>query len=117
MKTKTMKILMFIATALLVITMGTSIVYGLTPSGIKPTVDPNAETDISNFGGKIIGILQAVGVVLMVVILTILGIKYMMGSAEEKAEYKKTMIPYVVGAICLFMAPTIANVVYNFVKS
>ena len=38
----------------------------------------------------------------------------MMGSAEEKAEYKKTMIPYVVGAILLFAATTIANAVYNF---
>ena len=38
----------------------------------------------------------------------------MMGSAEEKAEYKKTMIPYVVGAILIFAAATIANAVFNF---
>ena len=44
----------------------------------------------------------------------VLGIKYMMGSAEEKAEYKKTMIPYVVGAILIFAATTIANAVFNF---
>ena len=40
----------------------------------------------------------------------------MMGSAEEKAEYKKTMIPYLVGAILVFAASTIANFVYNFVS-
>ena len=39
----------------------------------------------------------------------------MVGSAEEKAEYKKTMIPYLVGAICIFAASTIANVVYTAV--
>ena len=60
------------------------------------------------------GILQTVGVVAAVVILMVLGIKYMMGSAEEKAEYKKTMIPYIVGAILIFGASTIANMVYNF---
>ena len=38
----------------------------------------------------------------------------MMGSASEKAEYKKTMIPYLVGAILIFAASTIANVVYQF---
>ena len=41
----------------------------------------------------------------------------MMGSAEEKAEYKKTMIPYLVGAVLIFLAPTIANTVYTLVKS
>ena len=38
----------------------------------------------------------------------------MMGSAEEKAEYKKTLLPYVIGAALVFAASTIATVVYNF---
>ena len=87
MKTKTMKTLIFIVTALLVISMSASVVYGLSPSDVTPdtTVDTG---DIKDLGGRILGILNAVGVVLSVVILTVLGIKYMMGSAEEKAEYK-----------------------------
>ena len=47
----------------------------------------------------------------------VIGIKYMMGSAEEKAEYKKTMIPYLVGAIILFAAVNIAGVVVNLAGS
>ena len=43
----------------------------------------------------------------------VIGIKYMMGSAEEKAEYKKTMIPYLVGAVILFAAVNIAGVVVS----
>ena len=115
MSTKTMKILTMVATILLVVSLGASTVLGLTPSqmtGTEPT-----STDIQDLGNKIIGILQTLGVVLSVVILIILGIKYMMGSAEEKAEYKKTMIPYLVGAAFIFLAPTIANVVYNFLKT
>lgn len=115
MSTKTMKILTIIATILLIISMGVSVVYGLTPSDMKGT-DPQSN-DIMDLGNKIIGILQTVGIVLSVVILIILGIKYMMGSAEEKAEYKKTMIPYLIGAAFCFLAPTIANVVYNFFKT
>lgn len=32
----------------------------------------------------------------------ILGIKYMLGSTEQKATYKKSMLPYLVGAVLLF---------------
>lgn len=114
MSTKTMKILTMVATILLVVSLGASTVFGLTPGELKGT-DPTS-TDIQDLGNKVIGILQTVGIVLSVVILIILGIKYMMGSAEEKAEYKKTMIPYLMGAAFIFLAPTIANVVYNFLK-
>ena len=37
----------------------------------------------------------------------------MMGSASEKAEYKKTMIPYLVGAILIFGASAITKVVVS----
>ena len=37
----------------------------------------------------------------------------MMGSASEKAEYKKTMIPYLVGSILIFGASVITKVVVS----
>ena len=36
-----------------------------------------------------------------------------MGSAEEKAEYKKVMVPYVVGAIIIFAATSLVKIVYK----
>ncbi len=78
----------------------------------------NANADkVVSLGATIVTIMQTVGVVVAVVILLILGIKYMIGSAEEKAEYKKTMIPYIVGAILIFAATTIVNVVYNMANA
>ena len=117
MSTKTMKILTFVATLLLVVSLGASTVLGTTlkPSELTGT-PPTQQGEIKQLGNKIIGALQTVGVVLSVVILIILGIKYMMGSAEEKADYKKTMIPYVVGAVCIFLAPQIAAMVLSFVQ-
>ena len=114
MSTKTMKILTTIATILLIIFMGASVVYadGITPDKLKSSYQGTG--DIQTVGQKIMGIINTVGVVIAVVILMILGIKYMMGSAEEKAEYKKTMIPYIIGAVLIFGATTIANAVYNF---
>ena len=37
----------------------------------------------------------------------------MMGSTDEKAEYKKSMLPYVIGAVLVFAASSIASVIYN----
>lgn len=63
------------------------------------------------------GIFQTVGIVLSVIIVLVIGIKYMMGSAEEKADYKKSMIPYLVGAALIFTASLFANIVYQFFSS
>ena len=72
-------------------------------------------TSMTNLGSKIIGTIQVLGIIIAVVILLVLGIKYMVGSAEEKAEYKKTMMPYVVGALLIFAASTIVNILYNLI--
>lgn len=68
---------------------------------------------LTDLGKTIVTIMQTIGIVVAVVVLLVLGIKYMMGSAEEKAEYKKTMIPYVVGAVLIFASTTIVNIVYQ----
>lgn len=117
MKTKTLKILTFIATIMLLVAMCASTVLAVAPNDIKVGDDSTTGVnEVVSIGGKIITVINAVGVVLAVIILVVLGIKYMMGSAEEKAEYKKTMIPYIIGAVFIFAAPTIANVVYNLAK-
>ena len=65
-------------------------------------------------GGNVMGILRTTAIVISVLILIVIGIKYMMGSAEEKAEYKKVMIPYLVGAALIFGASVISTVVFEF---
>lgn len=74
-------------------------------------------TAFDGYGKKIIGMVQAIGSIVSVLVLVILGIKYMMGSAEEKADYKKTLIPYLVGAVLVFAASNIAGLFYNFVNN
>lgn len=85
------------------------------PEDVTPKVS-DSQDDVLEIGQRIVGILQAIGVVVSVVILIVLGIKYMMGSAEEKAEYKKTFIPYIVGAVLIFSASMIAGAVINFIS-
>lgn len=63
---------------------------------------PNAEEvpdEVINVGGTIYNALTTLGIIISVISLIAIGIKYMLGSVEEKAEYKKVMIPYVIGAV------------------
>ena len=50
---------------------------------------------------------------LLLIILLVIGIKYIIGSAEQKAEYKTTMIPYIVGAVLIFAGTSIVKVIYQ----
>lgn len=75
------------------------------------------DDSIIGVGASIIDIITTVGIIISVIVLLILGIKYMMGSASEKAEYKKTMIPYLVGAVLIFGASAIAKGVVAMTQS
>ena len=66
---------------------------------------------IKGFGANVVDIITTIAIIVAVVVLLVLGIKYMMGSAAEKAEYKKTMIPYLIGAVLIFGAAAIAKAV------
>ena len=116
MNKKFVKILNIALVAMMLVCISTS-VFALTPSELKPADNVTGSPEIQSAGNSIISILQTVGVVLSVVVLMIIGIKYMMGSAEEKAEYKKTMIPYLIGAVMVFMASNIAGAVYKFASN
>ena len=86
------------------------------PSNIDGTSAVDA-SGIEGLGNSIVKILTTVGIVASVIVLVVLGIKYMMGSAEEKAEYKKTMLPYLIGAIILFAAVNIASYVVSIAQT
>ena len=70
-------------------------------------------SEISDMGNKVVQIVSTIGSILSVIVIIVLGIKYMTGSVEEKAEYKKTMLPFLIGAIFIFAASRIANMVYQ----
>lgn len=72
---------------------------------------------IDTFGQNIVQVISTIGSIASVIVLIVLGIKYMMGSAEEKAEYKKTLLPYVIGAALVFAASFIASVVFSAASS
>lgn len=88
------------------------------------TLDPNDYTPPTLTTGDaqtaidkvkpIIGYIGGIGIAVSVITLVVLGIKYMVGSVEEKAEYKKSMLPYLIGAFLVFAISTIVSVIMQF---
>ena len=80
---------------------------------------PDSSTEVTgasrleNLGNIVIGFLRTVGSIVSVAVLAILGIKYMMGSVEKKAEYKQTMKPYLIGAVLVFGITNILAIIIN----
>lgn len=114
---KTVKIISTVLLAIMLITTLAGTV--LAKADVEGTLTKIDETQggetgkISTLGGNIVNILQVVGIVIAVVVILVIGIKYLIGSAEEKAKYKETMIPYVVGALLVFAGTSIVKVVYQ----
>ena len=73
----------------------------------------NGYTNAYKKANNIVNTIQVVGVVVAVVGLIALGVKYMFGSVEERADYKKTMIPYLIGCIFIFSISTIIKLIYT----
>lgn len=94
-------------------------VYGqgtLDPSTIKkpPTLTTEDTQTAIDKVKTIIGYITGIGMAVSVITLVVLGIKYMVGSIEERAEYKKSMLPYLIGAFLVFAISTIVSVIMQF---
>ena len=115
MKKEVKVILTVLLAAMLVFAVAMPVFADFDPNATIGAVKTNASNseEVANMGGKIVGIIQTVGTVIAVVMLLVIGIKYMIGSAEEKAKYKETLLPYVIGAILIFAASTLVGVIYN----
>ena len=98
----------------IILAMITTTVIGatITTNSITSNKDlGDAGTKIESVGSRVLTTISNVGIVLSVVMLAIIGLKYMIGSAEERAEYKKTLLPYIIGAFLIFGASTVAKIV------
>ena len=75
----------------------------------KPTVDPGI-TALDGILGGILGVVSVIGYTFAIGMLLYVGIKYVMASANEKADLKKGSISYVIGAVIIFGASAIIGI-------
>ena len=71
----------------------------------------------NNTLGTAISIARIVGVVIAIVILTVIGCRYMIAAPGDRADIKKHAIPFVIGAVVLFGATGILDIIVNVAES
>lgn len=111
---KKAKVISTLTTTLMLIFALTTVVAasGTNIAGVVVNPNTTGATGITNVGNRIVGIIQVVGTLIAVGMVLILGIKYMAGSAEEKAANKKSMVPYLIGAALLFVGANLVKAIY-----
>lgn len=113
MNTKTFKI---ISTILMTVFVLCAISQAVLAVDVDITATVPNDTDIAGIktiAGNILGLIQAVSGIAAVVLIAVFGFKFIMGSANEKADYQKSFIPLIVGIAVVFAATSIAKLIFN----
>ena len=71
------------------------------PNTFDPNPSLNGSEGFVDKAAPVLGVIRTVGILIAVIVLAIIGLKYMFMSVQEKADYKKEMIPYIVGCFML----------------
>ncbi len=78
--------------------------------------DPEQKLDQGTFLDRaeiVLGWIKYIGILVSVVTLSIIGIKYLFSSVEGKAEYKKTLPPYILGCFLLVGISLVIEIIEN----
>ena len=120
MKKNTYKFIIAIISIMLIITAVIPTFTYAEDIGLGDLSKYKKEGDMTAVKGKaesIIGILSVIGIVVSVVALIAIGIKFMLGSVEEKAEYKRTLIPYLIGAFMVFTVSLLPQIIFVIMEN
>ena len=105
--TKIITILLIIATILGALNMVFAVDI---PSGTATGV---TGTGLDTTTSNIIGIVQFVCYAAAVILLVTLGVKWLIAAPDQKADLKKSAVIYVIGAVLVFAAGAILQVIRN----
>ena len=121
---KTMKILTVLLLAIVLITFTTNVFAAdaattsttgkINPGDLNATYGSSG--DLQNKAANIMGMIRNVAAIAAVIIIMVLGVKYMLGSVEEKAEYKKSFMPLIIGIVLVVAATAIASFIFNMAE-
>ena len=81
----------------------------------SPTELGGADGTVKALTSTILAIARTIGLGIAIVILMVIGCKYMIASPGEKADIKTHAINYVIGAVVMFAAAGILSIIKSFV--
>lgn len=107
-------IIMFVfSLSSLVLAAGTASTYP-DPTTFDTMGNTAGITEVGSVIGSILRLVRTVAVGVAVIMLIVLAIKYISAAPSEKAEIKKSAMIYVVGAVLLFAAAGVLQVIQSF---
>lgn len=93
-----------------------NVVFGGTINTNGVVIGRRLINEAAPVGNRIVGVIKVVGIFVSVAMTMIVGMRYMLSSVEEKAEYKKTAIIYLIGAILIFSTTQLIDFIYNMMN-
>lgn len=81
---------------------------------VTGTGDSEVVKPIDNVAGTIVTVTQIISVGVAIIMLIVLGMKYMMSAPGDRATIKKHAVVYIVGAIIMFGAAGLLGLIRNF---
>lgn len=119
MKKYVIKIILMLLVALIVCSFLSNAYAVDTASVIKDrftgAVNPKGADSIRKILSVALDVTRIVGAAIAIIILMVIGAKYIIASAGERADLKKYAINYVIGALILFGASGILAMIKEFV--
>ena len=83
--------------------------------GIKPTFTRSSYR-LKFFSEKILGLIRNIATISSVILLAYCGMRITFGSLEQRAEYKKSLMPIIIGSLVVLFATNIVVLVRQVVK-
>lgn len=74
----------------------------------------SAVTSVKDVAGAIITVAKVICAGVAIIMITVIAMKYMLAAPSEKADIKKHAVVYVVGAVVMFAATAILQIIQNF---
>ena len=116
MKMSKKSIFRILSIALMVVLFSMAI-HNVAFADVNYTPNGQGGTTSNKFGtilNIILGITQVIGIAIAVIMLIVLAIIYISAAPSDKAEIKKSATAYIVGAVVLFAASGIIQIIKNF---
>ena len=108
------KIFLILIITFLLVSIFSEVFADINPNKYKPDgITKDDAVEVVEKVGKILGAIRNITVVASVIILMVIGVKYIIGSVEEKANYKATLLPYIIGIIFAVSGTTIVDAIYK----
>ena len=85
--------------------------------GVSDPIENPTQTGLWKAINVVIGLMQIAGTGISLIVVTMLGIKYVWASVEQKAEIKKQAIPIIIGCVLLFGAVNLMAAIEEFAQT